>query len=238
MEFKNPGALIENNWRYDFLKDYFKKNPFNDAILLDLGCGPRPYYSIYKNYFDKSIGAEMADMPFPQKAIDIYCSATDVPLPDESVDCILCTEVMQDMKEPSELINECYRLLKKGGTLILTTPYLVPIADGEWDNYRFTQYGLKYKIEKGGFNDLVVYPVSDVVGAGITLLVKPILRLWNILAKATRINFLRQWYNPLLFITVMIPQLLYMAIQPLPIFKSILKKFSYGPIGYITVSKK
>jgi SAM-dependent methyltransferase len=177
-------------------------------------------------------------MPFPQKAIDIYCSATNVPLPDESVDCILCTEVMQDMKEPSELINECYRLLKKGGTLILTTPYLVPIADGQWDNYRFTQYGLKYVIEKGGFKKLEIIPVSDVVGAGITLLVKPVLRFWNLLAKVTRIYFLRQWYNPLLFITVMIPQLIYMSIRPLPIFKSMLKKFSYGPIGYITVSKK
>ena len=142
------------------------------------------------------------------------------------------------MKKPSELIMGCHRLLIKGGALILTTPYLVPIADDQWDNYRFTQYGLKYTIEKGGFNDLVVYPVSDVVGAGITLLVKPILRFWNILAKATRIKILRQWYNPLLFITVMIPQLLYMAIRPLPIFKSILRKFSYGPIGYITVSKK
>jgi len=238
MDFKNPGALIEDNWRLSFLKNYFKKNSFKNATLLDLGCGPRPYYNVYSNYFEKTIGADLADMPFPQKAIDIYCPATDVPMPDESVDCILCTEVMHDIKEPSELINECYRLLKKGGILILTTPYLVPIADGQWDNYRFTKYGLKYVIEKGGFKELEIIPVSDVVGAGITLLVKPVLRFWNLLAKVTRIYFLLQWYNPLLFITVMIPQLIYMAIRPLPIFKSMLNKFSYGPIGYITVSKK
>lgn len=238
MEIKNPGALIENNWRYDFLKKYFEANEFKNATLLDLGCGPRPYYKLYNQHFEKTIGAEMADMPFPQKAIDIFCPATNVPLPDESVDCILCTEVMQDMKEPSELINECYRLLKKGGTLILTTPYLVPIADGQWDNYRFTQYGLKYVIEKGGFKELQVIPVSDVVGAGITLLVKPVLRFWIVLSKITRLKFLRLWFNPLLFVSVIIPQLLYMALRPLPLIKQILQKFNYGPIGYITVSKK
>ena len=238
MQIKNPGALIENNWRYDFLQSYFQNNSFSNATLLDLGCGPRPYYNLYASHFEKTIGAEMADMPFPQKAIDLFCPATDVPLPDESVDCILCTEVMQDMKEPSELINECYRLLKKGGTLILTTPYLVPIADGQWDNYRFTQYGLKYVIEKGGFKELEIIPVSDVVGAGITLLVKPILRFWIALSKVSRLTFLRMWYNPLLFISVIVPQLIYMLLRPLPILKSLLKKFSYGPIGYITVSKK
>ena len=238
MQIKNPGALIENNWRYDFLQSYFQNNSFSNATLLDLGCGPRPYYNLYASHFEKTIGAEMADMPFPQKAIDLFCPATDVPLPDESVDCILCTEVMQDMKEPSELINECYRLLKKGGTLILTTPYLVPIADGQWDNYRFTQYGLKYVIEKGGFKELEIIPVSDVVGAGITLLVKPILRFWIALSKVSRLTFLRMWYNPLLFISVIVPQLIHMLLRPLPILKSLLKKFSYGPIGYITVSKK
>ena len=238
MQIKNPGALIENNWRYDFLQSYFQNNSFSNATLLDLGCGPRPYYNLYASHFEKTIGAEMADMPFPQKAIDLFCPATDVPLPDESVDCILCTEVMQDMKEPSELINECYRLLKKGGTLILTTPYLVPIADGQWDNYRFTQYGLKYVIEKGGFKELEIIPVSDVVGAGITLLVKPILRFWIALSKVSRLTFLRMWYNPLLFISVILPQLIYMLLRPLPILKSLFKKFSYGPIGYITVSKK
>ncbi|MFM7016004.1 MAG: class I SAM-dependent methyltransferase [Bacteroidota bacterium] len=238
MQFNNPGALIENNWRYSFLKKYFQDHPFQNATLLDLGCGPRPYYTLYEKKFSKTIGADMADMPFPQKAIDIYCAATQVPLPDESVDCILCTEVMQDLQEPSELIKECYRLLKKDGILIITTPYLVPIADGVWDHYRYTQYGLNYLFKKGGFNDLTITPISDVVGAGITLLAKPVLRFWIALSKITRLKFLRLWFNPLLFITVIIPQLLYMILQALPLIKSILKKFSYGPIGYITVAKK
>jgi ubiquinone/menaquinone biosynthesis C-methylase UbiE len=237
MLLDNTGALIENNYRYKFLQNYFEKNK-HSGTLLDLGCGPRPYYDIYKNYFEKTIGADIADLPFPKKGIDIYCTATDVPLPDASVDFILCTEVLQDILEPNDLMKEVNRLLKPGGTMILTTPYLVPIADGKWDNYRFTQYGLDYQLKKGNFDVQLIHPVSDVVGAGITLLVKPMQRFWNVISKASKLKFLTKWYNPFVFLTIILPQLSYMMLVQLPVFKQLLKKFNYGPIGYITVSFK
>jgi SAM-dependent methyltransferase len=237
MLLDNTGALIENNYRYKFLQSYFEKNK-QKGTLLDLGCGPRPYYDIYKNHFEKTIGADMADLPFPKKGIDIYCTATDVPLPNESVDFILCTEVLQDIQEPNDLMKEAHRLLKPGGTMILTTPYLVPIADGKWDNYRFTQYGLDYQLKKGKFEVLQIHPVSDVVGAGITLIIKPIQRFWNVIAKATRLKFLTKWYNPFVLVMIILPQLFYMLLVTFPIIKQLLNKFSYGPIGYITISIK
>lgn len=238
MLLENPGAIIENTYRYDYLKEYFDQSKYSDGTLLDLGCGPRPYYDLYKDKFAKTIGADMADLPFPKKGIDIYCTATNVPLPDGSVDFILCTEVLQDMVEPNELMKEAFRLLKKGGTMILTTPYLVPIADGKWDNYRFTRYGLEYHLNKGNFDIQTIHPVSDVVGAGITLLVKPILRGWNVISKLLHMKFISKWYNPLLFVTVVLPQILYVVLSPIPGIKQILKKFNYGPIGYITISHK
>ncbi len=238
MLLENPGAIIENTYRFNYLKDFFNNVKKSDGILLDLGCGPRPYYDLYHEKFSKTIGADMADLPFPKKGIDIYCTASNVPLPNESVDFILCTEVLQDIAEPNELMKEANRLLKKGGTMILTTPYLVPIADGKWDNYRFTRYGLEYHLNKGHFDIQIIHPVSDVVGAGITLLVKPILRFWNVISKILGLKFITKWYNPLLFITVALPQIIYVVISPIPGIKQILKKFNYGPIGYITISIK
>jgi len=237
MELNNAGAVIENNIRMDLIKKFFGEYGHGE-VLLDLGCGSRPYYDCYQSHFDRTIGADLADSPFPKKQIDIYCFATKVPLPDSSIDVILCTEVLQDIAEPSELFIEVMRLLKPGGTLILTIPFLVPIADGIYDHNRFTIYGLKYQLTKHGFVIQNLTPVSDTFGAAITLTVKPILKLWNIISKTIHIKQLYRWYNPLLFIPVIIPQLLYLFTAKIPGFKQIYKRFNYGPIGYLTISKK
>ena len=237
MELKNPGAVIENSIRMKLMNDFFT-NFGHAEVLLDLGCGARPYYECYASHFDRTIGADLADSPFPKKQIDIYCFATNVPLPDESVDVILCTEVLQDIAEPNDLIKEVMRLLKPNGILVLTVPFLVPIADGIYDHNRFTIHGLKYQLTKGGFAVQELIPVSDTFGVAITLSVKPILKLWNIISKALHIKLIYKWFNPLLFITVILPQIIYLATKQLPLFKQLFNRFNYGPIGYVSISKK
>jgi ubiquinone/menaquinone biosynthesis C-methylase UbiE len=237
MQFANPGAVIENTIRKNLLKTIFSEIG-QSGTLLDLGCGTRPFYEYYAPHFEKTIGADLAESPFPKKQIDIYCPATDVPLPTGSIDVILCTEVLQDIAEPSELIIESFRLLKPGGKLILTCPFMVPIADGVYDHYRFTRYGLNYQLTKGGFTVLDIIPESDAFGAAITMQLKPILKFWNILAKLSGINAIYRWYNPLFFISVLAPQLLYLFTAKLPLFKQFYRRFNYGAIGYVSVSVK
>ena len=70
MRWTNPGAIIENTIRANQLKAFFE-NLGQKECLLDLGCGPRPHFSIYQPYFSKTIGADLADSPFPKKEIDI-----------------------------------------------------------------------------------------------------------------------------------------------------------------------
>jgi SAM-dependent methyltransferase len=47
-----------------------------------------------------------------------------IPLADESVDVLFCGEVIEHIYNPDHAIEECARVLKKGGVLILTTPNL------------------------------------------------------------------------------------------------------------------
>jgi SAM-dependent methyltransferase len=55
--------------------------------------------------------------------IDIVSDITDIPLPDESLDAILCSEVLEHIPSPTLALDEFRRLLKPGGTLILTAPF-------------------------------------------------------------------------------------------------------------------
>lgn len=237
MRWSNPGAIIENTIRAKKLSEFLKQKGSMDT-LLDLGCGPRPYFSIYAPYFKKSIGADLAESPFPKEKIDIYCSVTNVPLPDQSVDMILCTEVLHDIREPDEFFNEVRRLLKPGGVLFLTSPFVVPIVDGAYDHYRYTRFGLQYRIEKSGMVVDQILPVSDLFGATTTLLIKPILKLFNSISKALRFKAFYSPYNPLLFLFAIVPQLLYLTLAVLPLSKNLFKKFDYGPIGYVSIASK
>jgi|GEM_PF-4971848 len=236
MNWKNPGSIIEESIRTEKLKKFFRHYGSGEC-LLDLGCGPRPYYSIYKSHFEKTIGADLADSPFPKKQIDIYCKATEVPLPDESIDVILCTEVLHDLAEPDEFFNEVKRLLKPDGYLVMTSPFVVPIVDGEYDHYRYTKFGLKYRIEKSGLKVESIEEVGDLFASTITLSVKPFLKFFNNVAKLLRFKAFYSSYNPLIFLTVVLPQLFYLFLSKIPLIKSIFKRFRYGSIGYVSIAK-
>ncbi len=236
MQLGNPGAVIENTIRYRYIRHWFE-NYTGKGVLLDLGCGARPFYDVYASKFDKTIGADLADSPFPKKAIDIYCSATSVPLPDASVDVILSTEVLQDIAEPTEFFSEVRRLLKPGGILFMTTPHVTCIADGKYDNYRYSRYGLEYQLKKHGFNITELESVSDTVGSAITLFIKPWLKFWNIISKKTGIRFFYSGYNPIFLLTILLPQFFYLWTAEIGLFRKIYKRFDYGCIGYITVSE-
>lgn len=219
------------------LGDIFRQHNFS-GTLLDLGCGPRPYYNLYKDYFSQTIGADLQDSPFPKKGVDLYCNAIAVPLPDSSVDVILCTEVLHDIAEPSDLFAEVKRLLRPGGTLILTTPFVVPIVDGSFDHYRYTRFGLEYLVTKSGLTLKDIRPVSDTFGSSLTIALKPILKVFNVIAKKLRFPGFYSVYNPLLFLLVALPQYLYLLFFSIPPFRQLSKRFSYGAIGYVTVASK
>lgn len=237
MRLENPGAIIENTLRSKMLRRFLELNP-GGSVLLDLGCGTRPYRSIYQPFFEKTIGAELPNTPFPNEGIDLRCSATSVPLPDNSIDFILCTEVLHDLPEPDLFFNEVKRLLKPEGVLFLTSPFVVPIVDGTYDHYRYTEYGLRYRMLKSGLTVDSIQPVGDIFASSITLAIKPVLKALNALCKFIRLPGAYSSFNPLVFLLAGFPQMLYLTLNQLPGFRSLFKRFSYGPLGYVSIARK
>ncbi|MCI5064513.1 methyltransferase domain-containing protein [bacterium] len=67
--------------------------------------------------------ADGAEGEWNTSKIDLVSDITEIPLEDESVDAILCSEVLEHVPEPSHALDEFSRLLRPGGTLILTAPF-------------------------------------------------------------------------------------------------------------------
>lgn len=58
---------------------------------------------------------------------------SDAPqLPDNAFDCIILTQTLHLIYDFRGALATCYRILKPGGTLLLTVPGITPIDQGEW----------------------------------------------------------------------------------------------------------
>ncbi|MCK4250318.1 class I SAM-dependent methyltransferase [candidate division WOR-3 bacterium] len=77
---------------------------------------------------------------------DIY----KLPFKNESFDSCICNAVLEHVKEPEIALRECNRVLRRGGVLWVSVPFLQHIH-AEYDFRRYTGQGLAYEVEKAGF---------------------------------------------------------------------------------------
>jgi glycosyltransferase involved in cell wall biosynthesis len=67
-------------------------------------------------------------------------------VPDDTFDCIILTQTLHLIYDYKSAIQTCYRILKPGGSLLLTVPGITPIDHGEWKNiwyWSFTGFSIK-----------------------------------------------------------------------------------------------
>src|SRR5260221_13513346 len=82
--------------------------------LLDVGCGTQPYAS----YFSHVARKRACDFNAERGKVDFECPADRIPLPDDSLDSILCTEVLEHVPDPLAVWREFNRLLRPGGKVL------------------------------------------------------------------------------------------------------------------------
>ena len=116
------------------LEKFLAKHATEERVL-DIGSGG----SSYPRFFPNRLAIDID----PARKPDIVGDAHALPFPDAEFGVIVCTEVLEHLKDPRLAISEMSRVLKKGGTLILTTRFVYPIHDSPHDYWRFTKYGLR-----------------------------------------------------------------------------------------------
>lgn len=69
-----------------------------------------------------------------------------------TTDAVFCLEVLEHVQRPDAAIAEIRRVLRPGGLLIGSSPFLLGIHDAPGDYYRFTRHGLQLLL--AGFEEL------------------------------------------------------------------------------------
>lgn len=99
----------------------------------------------YGSYFISSEYIRMEHKPM--KGIDVVGSAYEIPFPDEYFDSVVCTQVFEHLAVPHKAVREIHRILKKGGTILVTVPQMTPLHEIPYDYFRYTNYGLEALFE-------------------------------------------------------------------------------------------
>lgn len=86
------------------------------------------------------------------KNTSILCDAHAIPFKNESFDYVICNAVLEHTKTTYEILCEINRILRSGGHLWVSVPFLQHIHSDPYDFRRFTNYGLSQEIELAGFD--------------------------------------------------------------------------------------
>jgi SAM-dependent methyltransferase len=126
--------------------------------LLDYGCGNMPYRDLFEQKFGEYVGA---DFPGNEMADLVIGSHGQLPVGNEQFDCVLSTQVLEHVVDTSFYLAEAYRVLKPGGSLILSTHGMWKYHPDPTDYRRWTSDGLRLEIHEAGFD---IWRVQSVLG--------------------------------------------------------------------------
>src|SRR4051794_38914463 len=136
------------------------------GALLDVGCGDKPYESLLRDHVDSYVGLEHPSTPHNRLGVDCWGDADDLPFEDESFDTVVSFHVLEHTERPQAVLREAHRVLRPGGTLLFTTPFVWGLHEAPRDFFRFTAYGLMELTTSAGF---VVDRVEPFCGTWTTL---------------------------------------------------------------------
>jgi SAM-dependent methyltransferase len=106
---------------------YKKIEPFlpDGGVLVDIGCNDPPYtIEQVRQKMDFCIGidAEVQNTISKNYELKQHFISKKLPIESELANVITMLAVLEHLVYPQAVINECYRILKPGGILLLTVP--------------------------------------------------------------------------------------------------------------------
>jgi SAM-dependent methyltransferase len=126
--------------------------------LYDLGCGELPYKRWFMQYVERYVGVDWSGTLHEMNADIVADLNEQLPIKDQVADTVVSLSVMEHLREPQSMLNEAFRILRPGGSMILQVPFMWWVHEAPHDYFRYTCYGLKYMFEKAGFTDVEVMP--------------------------------------------------------------------------------
>jgi SAM-dependent methyltransferase len=143
---KKTGVVLYQPDRKLLFEQIGRFSRFISGVVVDIGCGGvRRYERLF--YYSRYITTDIDASCNP----DIVCPIDSIPLQDNSVDSIVCTQVLEHVDDPNAAVKEFYRIQKTGGYCIITVPQWGNLHEEPHDYWRYTKYGISNLFQRNGY---------------------------------------------------------------------------------------
>jgi SAM-dependent methyltransferase len=135
--------------------------------VLDVGCGPKPYYPFFADVAGEYVGVDVVENP----AAELRGAVEALPVPDGSFDLVLCTQVLEHCDDPAQAVRELRRVTAPGGRVLASTHGVQVYHPSPVDYWRWTHEGLRRLFEtNAAWSSLTVEPAAGTASALAMLL--------------------------------------------------------------------
>jgi len=133
------------------------------GLTVDVGGGGRRYVHFIcpQRYFG-------IDLQVPA---DIVADGRALPLGSDSVDTVLCFQMLAEVPEPMAVLSEISRVLKPHGNLLLSADQSRGVHNKPHDYFRYTRYGLQHLISQSGLHVDNIRPLGGGWALGVNRMV-------------------------------------------------------------------
>lgn len=200
--------------------------------IIDIGAGESPWRDWLPKHckyqgLDIKNAAEFG-MKIP-KDVKLY-SGKQIPFAENEFSGAFCIEVLEHTQDPTLLLQEIHRVLKKNAPLLLTTPWSARRHHTPYDFHRFTKEQLTLLLQKNGFKNISVKERGNEYCVIFNKLLMIIFR------NTKNISLLSFWYKlPLIFLLTPITGLFFVLSH---ISLLIPLEGSEDPLGYFCKAVK
>jgi len=139
----------------DLRRDMRRRLPQLRGAVLDVGCGDKPY-GPWLPYVTEHFGVDVA----PGPRVDLLIAPDQRwLLEDGRFDAVICTQVLQYVRHPSQVLGEIARVLKPGGRFLLALPFSYTHHGVLPDYWRYSSEGVSELLSRD-------FEIEDVVRQG------------------------------------------------------------------------
>lgn len=131
-EYVQSRGLANFKAHFRWLLDSLQVPPSPGWIVMEAGDGTFGWSHLYRQYFDKVYGADIKDCTEFHPGVErIICDFSEaIPLPDQSLDLVVTHSVLEHVLDVPAALGNFYRVLKRGGHLLVTIHPLYYSAAG------------------------------------------------------------------------------------------------------------
>jgi SAM-dependent methyltransferase len=103
-----------------------------------------PFYQAYQPYIDENMCVDWSSSAHGNRYSDSLCDLNaDLPFADAEFDTVLLASVLEHVARPDTAWREAARVLRPGGHIMVSVPFLYWVHEMPHDYYRYTEFALR-----------------------------------------------------------------------------------------------